>query len=87
MKNTPLSTRFEEGGETGLDGHIMRSACEDIAAGWGEAFPTDYVVITGQMWYDAFKSNALGLMAQYTEIELAERYPTSYLLLSMLGKI
>lgn len=79
--------RFEEGNETGLEGHIMRTVCEDIAVGWGEAFPTDYVVITGQMWYDAFKSNALGLMEQYREIELAERYPASYLLLSMLGEV
>ncbi|MCI9656801.1 MAG: transcriptional regulator [Lawsonibacter sp.] len=79
--------RFEEGNETGLDGHIMMQACEDIAASWGEALLTDYVVITGQVWYDAFKSNALGLMEQYAEIELAERYPMSYLLLSMLGKV
>ncbi len=79
--------RFEEGGETGLTGHIMRQACEDIAASWGEALLTDYVVITGQAWYDAFKNNALNLMEQYSEMELAERYPTSYLLLSMLGKV
>ena len=65
----------------------MMQACEDIAASWGEALLTDYVVITGQVWYDAFKSNALGLMEQYAEIELAERYPMSYLLLSMLGKV
>ena len=79
--------RFEEGNETGLDGHIMMQACEDIAASWGEALLTDYVVITGQAWYDAFKNNALNLMEQYSEMELAERYPTSYLLLSMLGKV
>lgn len=27
------------------------------------------------------------LMEQYPEMELAERYPASYLLLSMLGKV
>ena len=79
--------RFEEGDETGLAGHIMMWACEEIATSWGEALLTDYVVITGQAWYDAFKSNALGLVEQYAEIELAERYPMSYLLLSMLGKV
>ena len=79
--------RFEEGDETGLAGHIMMWACEEIATSWGEALLTDYVVITGQAWYDAFKSNALGLVEQYAEIELAERYPASYLLLSMLGKV
>ena len=83
--------RFEEGGETGLAGHIMRQACEDIAVGWGEeplvfSLP-DNGVFTGQMWYSAFKNNAQSLMEQYSEIELAERYPASYLLLSMLGKV
>ena len=83
--------RFEEGGETGLAGHIMRQACEDIAVGWGEeplvfSLP-DNGVFTGQMWYNAFKNNALSLMEQYSEIELAERYPASYLLLSMLGEV
>ena len=83
--------RFEEGGETGLDGQIMAQACEDIAVGWGEeplVFSlSDNGVFTGQMWYSAFKNNALSLMEQYSEIELAERYPASYLLLSMLGKV
>lgn len=83
--------RFGEGGETGLDGHIMMQACEDIAVGWGEeplvfSLPVNGV-LTGQMWYSAFKNNALNLMEQYREIELAERYPASYLLLSMLGKV
>ncbi len=83
--------RFEEGGETGLAGQIMARACEDIAVGWGEeplvfSLP-DNGVFAGQMWYSAFKNNALSLMEQYSEIELAERYPASYLLLSMLGKV
>ena len=86
--------RFEEGGETGLAGQIMARVCEDIAVCWGEdglrllvyETPADGV-ITGQMWYNALKNNALNLMAQYTEIELAERYPASYLLLSMLGEV
>jgi len=82
--------RFEKGGETGLDGQIMMRACEEIADGWGEE-PLAFSLpangeLTGQMWYSAFKNNALRLMEQYTEIELAERYPASYLLLSMLGE-
>ena len=80
--------RFEEGDETGLAGHIMMQACEDITTGWGEeplvsSLPADEAP-TGQMWYSAFKHNALSLMEQYTEIELAERCPASYLLLNML---
>ena len=68
----------------------MMRACEEIAAGWGEALlydPAAYGAPTGQMWYRDFKNNALSLMAQYTETELAERYPASYLLLSMLGAV
>ena len=83
--------RFEEGGETGLADQIMVQACEDIAVGWGEeplVFSTpDNGVFTGQMWYSAFKNNAQSLLEQYREIELAERYPASYLLLSMLGEV
>ena len=83
--------RFEKGGETGLDGQIMMQVCGDIATGWGEeplvfSLP-DNGVLTGQMWYSAFRNNALSLMAHYTKIEFAERYPASYLLLSMLGKV
>ncbi len=48
---------------------------------------TDYEVFTGQSWYDAFKDNALSLMEQCREIELAERYPAFYLPLNMLGKV
>ncbi len=82
--------RFEAGGETGLAGHIMQQACEDIAAGWGEKPLVSSQLmsgaLTGQMWYSAFKSNALRLLEQYREMALAERYPASYQLLSMLGE-
>ncbi len=82
---------FEEGGEDGMEGHIMMQACEDIATGWGEEplifnLPANGV-LTGQMWYSAFKNNALKLIEQYSEMELAEQYPASYLLLSMLGEV
>ena len=83
--------RFEAGGETGLDGHIMMQACEEIASDWGEEplvfSPPMNEALTGQIWYDAFKNNALNLMEQYTETELAERCPGSYLLLRMLGEV
>ena len=79
--------RFEKGGQNGLAGYVMAQACVDIAGSWGEALLIDYEVLDGQEWYSAFKNNALRLMEQYTEIELAEHYPASYLLLSMLGKV
>ena len=68
----------------------MQQACEDIAAGWGEKPLVSSQLmsgaLTGQMWYSAFKSNALRLLEQYREMALAERYPASYQLLSMLGE-
>lgn len=76
--------RFEKGGETGLAGQIMARACEEIAGGWGEEPLVFSVLPTGQQWYDAFKNNARSLAEQYTETELAERYPASDLLLRML---
>ncbi len=84
-------TRFEEGRGTGLDGHIMMQACEDIAAGWGEessvSSQSTNGVPTGQMWYGTFKNSALNLMEQYAKAELEKYYPASYLLLSMLGEV
>lgn len=69
----------------------MARACEEIAAGWGEEPPVfdlpEDEELTGQMWYRAFKNNALNLMEQYSEIEIAECCPASCLLLSMLGEI
>ena len=79
--------RFEQGNEIGLAGHIMAQACEDIAVSWGEGLILEVPAETGQEWYNTFKSNALNLMGQFSEMELAERYPVSYLLLSMLGEV
>ena len=79
--------RFEQGNEIGLAGQIMAQACEDIAVSWGEGLILEVPAETGQEWYNTFKSNALNLMGQFSEMELAERYPVSYLLLSMLGEV
>ena len=83
--------RFEAGGETGLAGHVMWSLCRDIAASWGEDLGIFTAPLSSvppeQQWYDAFKTYALNLLAQYTEMELAEQYPASYLLLDMLGEV
>lgn len=80
-------SRFETGGETGLDGQIMMLVCEEIAENWGEGLLPDSAPATGQDWYNAFKGNALRLKEQYTADDLAEHYPASYLLLDMLGEI
>ena len=41
---------FEQGGQTGLKGHIMAMACREIL---GDAGDVDVPAATGQAWYDA----------------------------------
>jgi hypothetical protein len=42
------STLFEQGGQTGLEGHIMAMACREILG----AVKDDVLYNTGQEWYD-----------------------------------
>ena len=46
-------SEFEEGGQTGLKGHIMAAACRDIMKVDGEEF--NGLFNTGQEWYDAYE--------------------------------
>ena len=75
-----------KGGQTDLRGHIMASVCEDISLGWGEALLTDSEnpAATGQDWFYIFRSNAEELQKQYSEEEMNELYPASWLLLQMI---
>lgn len=77
---------FLEGGQTDLRGHIMASVCRDIALGWRDAQVIDsiYPKTTGQEWFDEFKSNAEELQKQYSEEEMNELYPASWLLLQVM---
>ena len=79
---------FLEGGQTDLRGHIMASVCRDISIGWGEGLLIDseYPKSTGQDWFDEFRSNAEGLQKQYSEEEMNELYPASWLLLQVIQK-
>jgi hypothetical protein len=42
---------FDKGGQSGLSGHIMASACRDIL---GLEFEFNPAIDTGQKWYDAY---------------------------------
>ena len=77
---------FLEGGQTDLRGHIMASVCRDIALGWRDAqvINSIYPKTTGQEWFDEFKSNAEELQKQYSEEEMNELYPASWLLLQVM---
>lgn len=75
--------QFLQGGQTGLHGHIMASACRDIILAWGEADSFDREPVTGQDWFDAYKSNAELLKAQYSDEDMAKYYSGAWLLLQM----
>lgn len=47
-------TLFEQGGQTGLKGHIMAMVCQDIL---GDAGAADVPAGTGQTWYDALSQS------------------------------
>ncbi len=74
-------TLFEQGGQTGLDGHIMAAACRDIL---GEAEALDILADTGQDWYDAFKLHTENLREENGDDYMKENYPGSFLLMQML---
>lgn len=75
--------RFLQGDQIGLTGHIMALACQDIMLGRGEGYAIDGVLMTGQDWFDAFRSSAESLTAQYSDAELEAQYPGAHLLLQM----
>lgn len=75
--------RFLKGGQNDLIGHIMALSCQDIMLGWGEAYATDQVLMTGQDWFEEFRSNAGSLVSQYRSEELKTLYPGAWLLLQM----
>ena len=75
-------TEFLKGGQTGLRGHIMRAAMDDIAP---EA-QLNSGAETGQEYFDAWKDAAVSVGKQH-DMEWIEKYqPAIYLLLSMLGE-
>ncbi|MEM5816468.1 MAG: hypothetical protein AAGU16_01210, partial [Desulfitobacterium hafniense] len=49
---------FAQGGQRGLEGHIMAAACRDIMMAKGASFD-DMLYNTGQDWYDSIKDWAV----------------------------
>nr|WP_325213566.1 M56 family metallopeptidase [uncultured Oscillibacter sp.] len=75
-------SEFLKGGQTGLRGHIMRAAMDDIAP---EARLKLYAE-TGQEYFDAWKDAAISVGEQHDMEWIEENQPAIYLLLSMLGE-
>ena len=77
---------FEEflaDGHTDLRGHIMALACQDIMLSWGEGYTVDGYRMTGQDWFDEFRSNVQSLYEQTSLEDLQKHYPGAFLLLEM----
>lgn len=78
-------TEFLKEDQTGLRGHIMAIACQDVMSGWGEVLIIDRTVSTGQDWFNLFRANAESMQTQYTHEELEKRYPAAWILLQLQG--
>jgi len=75
---------FLEGSQNDLRGNIMSLICQDITNTYGEALLVDgEVPLTGQEWFESFRSNVEILAKQYSHEDLKKYYPTSFLLLQM----
>ncbi len=74
-------TEFLKGGQTGLPGHIMRAAMDDIAP---EAQLKLYAE-TGQEYFDAWKDAAISVGEQHDMEWIETHQPAIYLLLQMIN--
>jgi len=85
---------FLKGDQKGKKAEIMSEVCEEIMlfanAASSEAVIIDWTDpenVTGQLWFDAFQSNAKRLAEQYTSYELKKYFPISALLLEMMEEL
>lgn len=76
--------KFLNGGQIGLEGHIMASACKDIILMWGETYePGDAIEMTGQDWFNYYYDQALHRWVKLSEEETKEQMPAAYILREM----
>ncbi len=61
--------RFEEGNETGLEGHVMARACEEILELKGKLPVEVEPASTGQEWYETLKAHAGNVLEPYLRQE------------------
>ncbi len=80
--------QFLQGEQTDLLGSIMAILCRDIAENLGESpEPEDKTYATGQEWFDAFRERAEKLRAEYTDTQMKESWPASWILLNMIERL
>lgn len=66
--------RFEQGEETGLEGHIMARICEEISGIKGKIPVKAETADTGQAWYNGIKNYAGYLLEGFIETEEINPY-------------
>lgn len=78
--------QFEAGGQTGLTGHIMASACREILEMLDGAPAGDTLLYTtGQEWYDACKAHARELWTRAGDATFQSSYPGLWVLIQVAG--
>ena len=73
---------FMKGGQTGLRGHLMALACQDILMSMGEPFEAESYM-TGQEWFDQFETYAYTAAPQIESPYSSQYRPVIRLLLDM----
>ena len=77
--------RFAEGGQMGLEGHIMAILCQDIILESGESCQTEGYM-TGQDWFNTFAREAEQLKEELgSGLLLYEAHPCHAMALEALG--
>ncbi len=73
--------QFEQGGQTGLEGHIMAAVCRDILS---DSEDIDIMADTGQEWYNEFKSIVQNIHKKNGDDYIEKNMPGAFLLLKMI---
>lgn len=70
--------RFFDGGETGLDGHIMAHVCETLLQTEGQLPLNASDAATGQLWFDTLLAHGSNIVLPYLNSKNAERLSASH---------
>lgn len=77
-----IFSRFLEGGQTGLRGHLMRAVLDELAPG----ARLNLDAATGQEYFDEWKAGAVRIGEQHDMEWIKENQPGIYLLLQMMNE-
>jgi hypothetical protein len=75
-------SKFLEGGQIGLDSHIMLAAMRELL---GSEDPGGLVIVTPQDWFDKWKDQAVQLRDASNREFMEKNYPKTSILLEILG--